>query len=62
MPLKKREELEAREAVDIARMARKGAGSLAYVVMILVAASVLFIVELEKALVRRWRRGLQRGW
>jgi magnesium-transporting ATPase (P-type) len=31
-----------------------------WVRIVLVAASVLFIVELEKALLRRWRRGLSR--
>jgi len=30
--------------------------------IVLVAASVLFIVELEKALARRWRQGLWPGW
>ncbi|MBD3869236.1 MAG: GldG family protein [Acidobacteria bacterium] len=48
MIIRKREELEAREAVDIQRLARKGAGSLVYVLIVLaiaflaMAASITF--------------------
>ena len=38
MIIRKREELEAREAVDIQRLAKKSAGSLIYIVVVLAIA------------------------
>ena len=52
MSLRRREDLEAREAVDIARMAKEGAGSL--VVVGAVVATLVVVLALSVGLERQW--------